>query len=178
MIKNIILVLLVGTVAFLLISNRNTERNTETITQEATEENEQTDSEQTPETPTTTGKTIDLSNQGLERLPSYVFEDSSIEALDISGNNLSGALPGEIRQLKNLIRLDASDNDMTGVPAEMGQLENLEILDLSNNKLTGLPYELGNLKNLKELNLSGNNYSEQDLQTIKENLPADTEIIL
>ncbi|HLC83818.1 MAG TPA: leucine-rich repeat domain-containing protein, partial [Bacteroidia bacterium] len=107
-----------------------------------------------------------------------VLDKTGLEELDISNNNLTGSLPAEIRLLQKLRVLDASDNNMTGVPAEVGQLANLEILDLSNNQLTGLPYELGNLKNLKTLNLAGNDYSEQDLEIIKQGLPADVEIIL
>ncbi len=128
-------------------------------------------------TPSNSGTTINLSGQNLEKVPSSTFEKTNTEILDISNNRLTGALPGEIRFLKNLRTLKANNNLMTGVPAEVGQLSNLEILDLSNNKLTGLPRELGNLKNLKTMNLSGNNYSEQDLNYIKEHLP-NTNFIL
>jgi Leucine-rich repeat (LRR) protein len=121
---------------------------------------------------------LDLSYQDLEKLPEYVLTKINLEELDISNNNISGALPAKIRHLQNLRVLNASNNKMTGVPAEVGQLKKLEILDLSNNRLTGLPYELGNLKNLKTLNLSGNNYARQDLEVIKKSLPDNTEIIL
>lgn len=120
---------------------------------------------------------LDLSNKNLEKLPSNVLTKTSLVELDISNNNLTGALPAEIRNLKNLKVLNASNNNMTGVPAEIGQLEKLEVLNLANNQLTGLPYELGNLKNLKKLDLSGNNYSTQDLEKIKQGLPADIEIV-
>lgn len=122
--------------------------------------------------------TLDLSGQGLDNLPSYVLTMTSLQELNISNNNITGALPAEIRQLNTLRVLNASNNDMTGVPAEVGQLDKLEILDLSNNKLTGLPYELGNLKNLKKLDLSGNDYAKQDLDIIRQSLPSDVEIIL
>ncbi len=98
--------------------------------------------------------------------------------LNISNNNISGALPSEIQGLKKLKVLNASNNLMTGVPAEVGQLSNLEVLDLSNNNLTGLPNELGNLKKLKTLDLSGNSYSTQDLDVIKKSLSPDVNIIL
>lgn len=123
------------------------------------------------------GDTLNLSNQKLSKVPSYVFNQTNIESLDLSDNQLTGALPGEIRFLKNLKVLKANNNSMTGVPAEVGQLNELETLDLSNNQLTGLPNELGNLKNLKTMNLSGNNYSQQDLDYIKERLP-NTKFIL
>lgn len=122
-------------------------------------------------------KRLDLSNENLDKIPSYVFNMTELEELDVSHNNLSSAIQAEIRQLRNLKVLRANDNQMTGVPAEIGQLGKLEILDLSDNRLTGLPNELGNLKNLQVMDLSGNAYSEQDLAGIRQKLP-DTEFIL
>lgn len=120
---------------------------------------------------------LDLSTQNLKSVPSYVFNERGLKELDVSYNQLTGALPSQINQLKNLRKLDASHNKMTGVPAEVGQLDNLEELDLSYNQLTGLPQELGNLKNLKILNISGNNYSRQDLKYIEDRLPKTTVIV-
>lgn len=128
----------------------------------------------TKDTATAKGATLDLSGQGLSKVPEYVFTRMDIETLDLSGNNLTGALQAEVRHLKNLRVLDLSDNKWTGVPAEIGQLAKLETLDLSNNMLTGLPYELGNLRSLKMLDLSGNDYSKLDLTEIKKKLPAST----
>lgn len=121
---------------------------------------------------------LDLSNKGLDELPSRVPNMTKLESLDISDNNIVGALPAEIRHLQNLKVLKAGNNYMAGVPAEIGELLKLEELDLSNNQLTGLPNEIGNLKNLKILNLSGNDYVEEDLETIKQSLPEDVQIIL
>ena len=123
------------------------------------------------------GKIVDLSNIGLKEISQTVFNQVDMVELNVSSNNLTGALPAEIRQLKYLRVLNASNNQMTGVPAELGQLAFLEVLDLSNNQLTGLPNELGNLKNLKTLNLSGNNYSTADLDIIIKGLPSNIVII-
>ncbi len=120
---------------------------------------------------------LDLSGQGLTKIPDDVFKRTELVELNIASNKLTGALPAEIRHLSNLVVLNASNNQMTGVPAEVGQLSKLEILNLANNKLTGLPYELGNLQNLKVLNISGNDYSEQDLEVIKQKLPVSVNII-
>lgn len=123
------------------------------------------------------GKTLDLSNSGIDKIPQDVFLKTQLEDLNVSNNKITGAIQAEIRNLQNLKSLNASNNQMTGVPAEIGQLQNLVTLDLSNNQLTGLPQELGNLKNLKTLNISGNNYSQQDLDYIKSKLSVDTNII-
>ena len=122
-------------------------------------------------------ESLNLSSQRLDKIPAYVFEKTNLKELDISGNQITGAIQAEIRHLENLVILNASDNLMTGVPAEIGQLHNLEVLDLSDNQLTGLPYELGNLKNLKTLNISGNDYSEVDLKIISEKLSGDVNIV-
>lgn len=120
---------------------------------------------------------LDLSNQGLTKVPDNVFSMTNLQELNISDNQITGAIQAEIGHLKNLKVLIASNNLMTGVPAEVGQLTNLQILDLSNNQLTGLPNELANLKNLKTFNISGNNYSVQDLNGIIQKLPASVNII-
>ncbi len=123
-------------------------------------------------------KILNLSNQGLTSIPSYVFNRADLEELNVSHNSLTGAIQSQIGKLKNLKIIDASYNQMTGVPAEVGQLQKLQILDLSYNQLTGLPYELGNLSNLKTLNLSGNSYSQQDLDYIRDKLPPTVNIIV
>ena len=116
----------------------------------------------------------DLSYKNLNKIQPEFFNDSSIKELNLSHNNLTGALPAEIRKLTELKKLDISYNKMTGLPAELGQLSNLESLDVSYNQLTGLPYEIGNLKKLKIMNLTGNKYSVQDLEHIKKDLPETT----
>ena len=114
---------------------------------------------------------LDLSNKGLSSLPAYVLDMTYLEELNLSSNGLTGALPAEIRKLRNLRKLDVSRNSMTGIPAEIGQLSNLEVLDYSYNQITGMPYEFANLKKLKTFNLTGNKFSEQDLTIIIKDLP-------
>ena len=77
---------------------------------------------------------------------------TALTHLNLSGNNLRGALPPELAQLSNLTELDLSENEhctrylfiticrgLTGnIPTELGLLPNLTILDLSDNKLTGV----------------------------------------
>lgn len=85
--------------------------------------------------------------------------------IDLSGNNLTGTLPGDLAFLQELqtIRIDNSGpgvrlRKLTGqIPTTLGDLEHLEILTLGNNAFTGtIPAELGNLPNLRELSLEDN----------------------
>jgi len=121
---------------------------------------------------------IDLSNRGLSKVPTYVFDRTETSVLNISYNSLTGALQAEVRQLKNLKTLDLSHNSFTGVPAEVGQLTLLETLDLSYNRITGLPHEIGNLKKLKVLDLRNTEYSNFDLEIIRASLPESTKILI
>ena len=85
--------------------------------------------------------------------------------IDLSGNNLTGTLPGDLAFLQELqsIRIDNSGpgvrlRKLTGqIPTTLGDLEHLEVLSLGNNAFTGtIPAELGNLPNLRELSLEDN----------------------
>jgi Leucine-rich repeat (LRR) protein len=125
---------------------------------------------------TSSGLEVDLSGRGLTRLDMDVFQNTNATTLDLSNNNLSGALQAEVRHLQNLEVLDLSNNNFTGVPAEVGQLKKLRVLDLSNNPITGLPNEIGNLSNLEVLDLRGTQYSEQDLAGIQQSLPSSVVI--
>lgn len=121
-------------------------------------------------TASSSGATLDLSNQGLTKVSQDVFDRTELVELDLSHNLLTGAIPAEIRKLLKLRALDLSDNAMTGLPAEVGQLKDLRTLDLSNNQLTGLPMELGALISLETLDLRGNAYSKADLDQIRTKL--------
>ena len=81
--------------------------------------------------------------------------DGRVVALELSGNNLSGALPSEIGDLKVLRELDLNGNRLTGpIPPRLGRLSNLSGLDIGSNQLTGpIPPELGNLSDLSRLRL-------------------------
>ena len=114
----------------------------------------------------------DYSGKGLTKFPKEVLDQTNLVILDISDNNLTGALPAEIRHLTKLEELNVSNNKMTGIPAEVGQLSKLKTLNYANNQITGLPQELGNLTQLEVLDLRDNpKISQYDLSLISPKLP-------
>lgn len=134
-------------------------------------------SQANPSSQVSSATSLDYSGRGLTSFPKEVLGRTDTSSLNLSNNNLTGALPGEIRHLTNLEELNVSNNKMTGIPAEIGQLKRLKVLNYANNKITGLPLELGNLTQLQVLDLSGNNASQHDLSLIRPKLP-NTEIKL
>ena len=110
---------------------------------------------------------------------------SNVTELDLSYNNLTGAIPPELGNLSNLQvlylglprlisinpeilstppelgNLANLQNQLSGaIPPELGNLTNLRLLALSDNRLSGaIPPQLGNLTNLQMLALDSNQLS-------------------
>ncbi len=86
-------------------------------------------------------------------------QDSSVIAIELSRNHLSGELPDDIYQFKNLVILNLSDNNISGKLSDSLQnLVTLKLLNLSDNNFNGnLTNIFSGLNNLTSLNLSDNN---------------------
>ncbi|EEE60014.1 hypothetical protein OsJ_12761 [Oryza sativa Japonica Group] len=83
----------------------------------------------------------------------------AVVGLDVSGLNLSGALPAELTGLRGLMRLSVGANAFSGpIPASLGRLQFLTYLNLSNNAFNGsFPAALARLRGLRVLDLYNNN---------------------
>nr|GMC89713.1 probable leucine-rich repeat receptor-like protein kinase At1g35710 [Ipomoea batatas] len=82
--------------------------------------------------------------------------------IDLSGNFLSGEIPGELASLVQLRALNLSANNLTGpIPPGISVLKELELLDLSRNNLSCSipPNMMDQLSFLAILNLSYNHLS-------------------
>lgn len=101
---------------------------------------------------------INLSNQNLSEIPSFIFHCRNLRELNLSNNNLS-SIPRELFTMKRLRKLDLSNNRLTSIYANIALLENLEVINLNGNKLQNIPTQLYTLKALKKL-LLGNNKLE------------------
>ncbi|EOY25930.1 Receptor like protein 1, putative [Theobroma cacao] len=81
--------------------------------------------------------------------------------LDLSCNELSGDIPAQVGELKNLRALNLSHNKLSGsIPVSFSSLKQIESLDLSSNNLSGqIPSQLTELHFLSIFNVSYNNLS-------------------
>ncbi|GAA0150751.1 hypothetical protein LIER_09618 [Lithospermum erythrorhizon] len=83
---------------------------------------------------------------------------SSLTAVQLDKNQLSGSIPLQVGNLKNLQSFFLWGNSVSGtIPHTFGNCTELYALDLSKNKLTGtIPEEIFNLRKLSKLLLLGN----------------------
>ncbi|KAG9441181.1 hypothetical protein H6P81_017035 [Aristolochia fimbriata] len=83
-----------------------------------------------------------------------------LKSIDLSRNNLVGRIPATLGNLSNLVSVFLSDNNLTGglLPVLQSTLPNLLVLDLGENKLVGrIPSQLEEkLPNLMVLRLRSN----------------------
>ncbi|GMP92393.1 hypothetical protein CsSME_00042638 [Camellia sinensis var. sinensis] len=83
--------------------------------------------------------------------------------IDVSSNQLTGTIPFQKGDLRNIRVLNVSNNLLTGhIPSSLGNMSELESLDLSHNKLFGqIPQELLSLTFLASFSVAFNNISGQ-----------------
>ncbi|KAL0290889.1 UNVERIFIED_CONTAM: MDIS1-interacting receptor like kinase [Sesamum angustifolium] len=106
--------------------------------------------------------TLDLSNNDLAgALPLWLTNLTKLENFLISRNQISGHIFPEIGNLTDLLYLSIGSNKIRGViPNELVQLRQLNVVALSSNQLSGqVPVDIGQLSRLTFLDLSHNNLS-------------------
>ena len=107
-------------------------------------------------------KELDLSEKGIDVLPTGIGHLTRLTKLTLTGNQLT-KLPKQIGNLTQLTELDLSFNNLTSLPKQIGNLTQLTELNLSNNHLTSLPKEIENLTRLSLLNIDLNIIRNTDL---------------
>ncbi|CAL9751739.1 unnamed protein product, partial [Musa acuminata subsp. burmannicoides] len=105
-------------------------------------------------------KLFDISHNSLTgSLPPEIGNLRNIQIVDVSSNRLSGEIPGTIAQCEVLQYLHMQGNFFHGhIPSSFGQLKGLRVLDISSNDLWGrIPDFVGSSRSMTYLNLSYNN---------------------
>ncbi|KAL1075168.1 hypothetical protein V6Z11_D11G341700 [Gossypium hirsutum] len=106
---------------------------------------------------------IDLTRNYLSGPIPPEWGSTRLVSISLLGNRLTGSIPGELANLRNLTSLILDNNDLFGtLPAALGNLSKIERLHLSSNKFTGeIPEVFGRLTSLKEFRISDNNFTGQ-----------------
>ncbi len=115
---------------------------------------------------------LDLRNNQLSELPETLTALTQLTSLHLYGNQLS-ELPESLSRLTQLTSLYLADNQLSELPESLGQLSQLTSLNLRNNQLTDLPKSVTRLTQLTELNLNNNQLTEvpqflSELRNLKE----------
>ncbi len=101
---------------------------------------------------------LDLSNQGLTKIPEEIFELTNLQSLNLSNNKLS-QVSADITKLKRLRKLDISNNNITNFYSKICQLPKLEVLNANNNHIKTIPIQIKSLTELKVLSIANNSLS-------------------
>ncbi|KAL7680652.1 putative leucine-rich repeat domain superfamily [Plasmopara halstedii] len=96
----------------------------------------------------------------LRQLPTTIWNLEMLTSLDLSSNELEGALPEQLGILIKLRELGLGGNKLTQLPESIGELVDLKELRVESNRLAALPSTIGNLKNLKLLSAHSNEIKE------------------
>lgn len=98
---------------------------------------------------------LDLSHQGLTKIPKSINQLKYLKRLDLSYNNLSDISP-ILDSLKDLRHLHLNNNQIKELPSRLFQLTKLKRLYLSDNQIKNLSEDIKNLKKLKHLDVTNN----------------------
>ncbi|KAK9082856.1 hypothetical protein Scep_029327 [Stephania cephalantha] len=106
------------------------------------------------------------------QVPQQIGNLKNLKLLDLSRNELTGQIPHTIWNLTQLTTLNLFYNILTGsIPPEIGNLTALQTLDISINELSGeLPHTLSQLESLQTFILSTNHFSSMIPKTFGRNM--------
>ncbi|CAO2039649.1 unnamed protein product, partial [Urochloa humidicola] len=103
-------------------------------------------------------------NLGSNLLHGFILDDaltncSNLIHLDLSENNLTGVIPPKIGFLNKIEFISLYSNDLTGViPPPLGNITTLRVVSLALNQLNGrIPNELWHMQSIVQLYLDENN---------------------
>ena len=93
--------------------------------------------------------------QNITNIPGSIKDLEYLERLELEDNKLE-SLPPEMKFLDRLLDLQLQNNELLALPSKIGLMTNLEKLNVRGNQLIELPESIGLLANLTELNVGHN----------------------
>ncbi|KAG7967527.1 hypothetical protein I3843_08G104100 [Carya illinoinensis] len=98
-----------------------------------------------------------LASNKLERIPDFLRNQSALEELDLSSNQIHGEIPHWIWKFTELGVLNLSNNNLVTLERPLLNVSFLGVVDLSSNELQGqIPESICNATSLVILDLSNN----------------------
>ncbi|XP_045799393.1 receptor-like protein kinase 5 [Trifolium pratense] len=96
-----------------------------------------------------------------QKLPSTICDLKNLTKLDLSNNSIAGEFPTWLQNCSNLQYLDLSQNYFSGqISDDIGNLKSLTYLNLGGNSFIGdVPAAIGKLSKLQTLHLFRNNFN-------------------
>ena len=91
-----------------------------------------------------------LFNKSIDTIPRRIFRLSSLNSLELSGNQIS-ELPGKMKQLKYIQSLYLNENEFSEFPRVVYELNHLKRLNISSNPLNKIPGDIHRLNGIREL---------------------------
>ncbi|KAJ7593728.1 hypothetical protein C8J56DRAFT_884513 [Mycena floridula] len=101
---------------------------------------------------------LEVSEMGMDTVPSSIQNSITLEHLDISFNRIANLdwAGVHLNQLPNLRELDVQNNLMETLPRYLSQMDSLTTLNISNNKFRTIPLVVCQLPRLQNLDISFN----------------------
>ncbi|MEE9425687.1 MAG: leucine-rich repeat domain-containing protein [Methylococcales bacterium] len=98
---------------------------------------------------------LDLSDNELKEIPSFLVELENLKHLDLSKNHIKET-PEFLSNLKHLKVINLESNQISNFTRNISQLTSLTHLNLASNEIRVLPKHIKSLQNLETLNLGKN----------------------
>jgi hypothetical protein len=102
---------------------------------------------------------LSMSHCSMNNLPDKFYEVKGLLGLDLSYNNISG-IYSSLKKISSLSYLSLKSNNLKALPDAIKIFKKLKILNASNNRLYSLPDFLGGLEELEYINVSNNRIRE------------------
>lgn len=102
-------------------------------------------------------KSLNINNNRLTSLPPQIGSLQRLETLMVEHNRIT-SLPPTVEGLKSLRHISLAHNDLRAFPVQLCAIRTLDVIDLSHNKLTDVPDAIRDL-NAIELNVNQNQIS-------------------